>query len=127
MDLSQSPIPPQASTPQTATNPETKRTPGGHCGYRGFSYSQAMAKKKGAPPRYTAEVKSRVLEAARTGRSLAELSKEFGPSPLSIRNWLRESGPTPRKQRVAAAPTGELEMLRAQNKKLRELVISLLG
>lgn len=87
-----------------------------------------MAKKKrGAPPRYDAKVKAQVIEQAKAGRPLAELAQEFGPTPLSIRNWLREVPGAPRQRRTAAAPNGELETLRKQNRMLRDLVIQLLG
>jgi transposase-like protein len=42
-------------------------------------------------PPYPPEFRARVVELARAGRSLASLTKEFGVTEMSIRNWLRQA------------------------------------
>ena len=42
-------------------------------------------------PRYPAEYR-RIIELARTGRSVNELAREFEPSASAIRYWLKQAG-----------------------------------
>ena len=41
--------------------------------------------------RYTPEVKERIVELVRSGRSPASLAREFEPSDQTIRNWVRQA------------------------------------
>jgi len=40
---------------------------------------------------YNPEVRRKIVELVRSGRSPADLAKEFGPTPQAIRNWLRQA------------------------------------
>ncbi len=40
---------------------------------------------------YAAEFRARVVDLARSGRTLLSLSKEFGVTDTTIRNWLRQA------------------------------------
>lgn len=47
--------------------------------------------------RYPQEYRDRLVELARSGRSVASLAEEFEPTPQTIRNWLDEAdGPVDR-------------------------------
>ena len=53
-------------------------------------------------PPYAAEFREQIVELARAGRGLKQLSREFGVSANSIRNWIHQAeGVTPQ-----AAPRG---------------------
>lgn len=48
-------------------------------------------------PPYPAEFREQIIELARTGRGLKRLSREFGVSANSIRNWVQQAnGQAPR-------------------------------
>jgi transposase len=73
-----------------------------------------------APKRYTPEFRRQMVELHRTGRSLRELSKEFGCTTWSIRTWVKQA------DRDAGAGDGgltssereELARLRRENRRL---------
>jgi transposase len=75
-----------------------------------------------APKRYTPEFRRQMVELHRTGRSLRELSKEFGCTTWSIRTWVKQA------DRDAGRGDGgltsgereELARLRRENRRLRE-------
>lgn len=71
---------------------------------------------------YPEEFRSQLVELARTGRTPEDLSKEFGPSAQSIRNWLaqaeRDSGL--RKDGLTTAERDELSRLRRENRQLKQ-------
>lgn len=77
-----------------------------------------MARKQPYPEGF----RSQLVELARTGRSPEDLSKEFGPSAQSIRNWLaqadRDSGL--RKDGLTTAERDELSRLRRENRQLKQ-------
>jgi len=72
--------------------------------------------------RYTPEFKRQMVDLARSGRSPASLSKEFGPTAWSISLWVRQD------KRDAGKGDGglttpereELSRLRRENRKLKE-------
>ena len=72
--------------------------------------------------RYTPEFKRQMVDLARSGRSPASLSKEFGPTAWSISLWVRQD------KRDAGKGDGglttpereELWRLRRENRKLKE-------
>ena len=81
-----------------------------------------MPKPKRYQQPYTPEFRARILELARAGRTLESLSKEFGPSCLTIRIWrkqhdldegVRTDGPTTDEKT-------EIAKLRRENERLRE-------
>ena len=76
-------------------------------------------------PPYPAQFRTQILELARAGRSIAELSKEFGLSTQTIRNWLRQTGadedrPGARAASLTTDEREELAQLRRENKKLKQ-------
>ena len=76
---------------------------------------------KSHPP-YPPEVRRRLVEMVRAGRSPAELAEEFEPSEQCIRNWVkqadRDSGK--RQDGLTTAEKEELGRLRRENRALRE-------
>ena len=72
--------------------------------------------------RYTPEFKRQMVSLARSGRSAASLSKEFGPSAMTIGTWMKQAA------RDAGAGDGgltsaereELTRLRRENRRLKE-------
>jgi hypothetical protein len=71
----------------------------------GESGASAAGKRRGRPPRrsrgtrYTADVKAAVKAAVEAGgRTVAEISREYGPSVFSIKDWKKKWGLT-RKRR----------------------------
>jgi hypothetical protein len=61
----------------------------------------ATGKRRGRPPRksrgtrYTADVKAAVKRAVEAGgKTVAEISREFGPSVFSIKDWKKQWGLT---------------------------------
>jgi transposase len=76
---------------------------------------------KSHPP-YPLELRRRLVEMVRAGRSPAELAEQFEPSEQCIRNWLkqadRDSGK--RQDGLTTAEKEELGRLRRENRALRE-------
>jgi len=76
---------------------------------------------KSHPP-YPPELRRRLVEMVRAGRSPAELAEEFEPSEQCIRNWVkqadRDSGK--RQDGLTTAEKEELGRLRRENRALRE-------
>lgn len=79
---------------------------------------------KSKPP-YPAEFRQQIIELARTGRTPAELSREFGPTAQSIANWIaqdaRDHGePLAGKEGLSTAEREELVRLRRENRRLQQ-------
>jgi len=76
---------------------------------------------KSHPP-YPPELRRRLVEMVRAGRSPAELAEQFEPSEQCIRNWAkqadRDSGR--RQDGLTTAEKEELGRLRRENRVLRE-------
>ena len=76
---------------------------------------------KSRPP-YPPELRRRMVELVRAGRSPVELAEEFEPSEQCIRNWVkqadRDSGK--RQDGFTTAEKEELTRLRRENRALRE-------
>ncbi len=76
---------------------------------------------KSHPP-YPPELRRRLVEMVRAGRSPAELAEQFEPSEQCIRNWVkqadRDSGK--RQDGLTTAEKDELARLRRENRTLRE-------
>jgi transposase len=43
-------------------------------------------------PPYSPQLRARLIELARTGRTPEELGRQFEPSAQTIRNWLKPTG-----------------------------------
>lgn len=71
---------------------------------------------------YPPELRRRLVEMVRAGRSPAELAEQFEPSEQCIRNWVkqadRDSGK--RQDGLTTAEKEELGRLRRENRALRE-------
>ncbi len=79
---------------------ETKAGREGEEGGKGVS-TGAPGKRRGRPPRrsrgtrYTADVKAAVKRAVEAGgRTVADISREYGPSVFSIKDWKKQWGLT---------------------------------
>lgn len=71
---------------------------------------------------YPKELKEKLVELVRQGRSPEELSREFEPTAQAIRNWVaeaeREEGR--RQDGLTSSEREELQRLRRENERLRE-------
>jgi len=72
--------------------------------------------------KYPREFKKQMVDLVRRGRSPEELSKEFDPTPQTIRNWVaqadRDEGR--REDGLTTKERAELNKLRRENERLRE-------
>jgi transposase len=73
-------------------------------------------------PAYPPELRQKILELARAGRSVASLGREFEPTENTIRNWIaqaeRDAGA--RSDGLTTDERAELARLRRENRTLRE-------
>ena len=73
-------------------------------------------------PPYPAELRQRILDLVRAGRTLASLAREFEPTETTIRNWIaqadRDAGI--RSDGLSTDERKELNELRRENRTLRE-------
>ena len=76
---------------------------------------------KSKPP-YAAEFKRQIVELHRTGRTVAELAKEFEPSHWTISNWIAQAdADAGRRPDIAtSAEKEELARLRRENRRLQQ-------
>jgi transposase len=76
---------------------------------------------KSKPP-YAPEVRRRMVELVRAGRSPAELAREYEPSEQCIRNWAKQADRDAgrRQDGLTTAEKDELARLRRENRTLRE-------
>jgi transposase len=73
-------------------------------------------------PPYPPQVRARLIELARSGRSPEKLGRQFEPSGQTIRNWLRQADRDEgrREDGLTTEERAELRRLRRENKTLRE-------
>ena len=78
-----------------------------------------MAKSKYAK-RYPKEFRRQLVELHRAGRTLPQLSKEFGPSAWAISRWVKQADRDERRGDggLTTAEREELVRLRRENKRL---------
>ena len=73
-------------------------------------------------PPYPPELRQRIVDLARAGRTAASLAREFEPTETSIRNWIaqadRDAGL--RNDGLTTEERKELNQLRRENRVLRE-------
>ena len=76
---------------------------------------------KSHPP-YPPELRRRLVELVRAGRSPGELAQEFEPSEQAIRNWVRQAERDEGKRRdgLTSEEKAELGRLRREVRTLRE-------
>ena len=72
-------------------------------------------------PPYPAEFREQIVELVRAGGKPADLAKEFGPSPVSIRAWVRQADRDEgrRKDGLTTDEREELTRLRRENRQLK--------
>ena len=71
---------------------------------------------------FAPEFRQQIVELFHAGRSTTELSKEFGPHPQSIRNWVawaKRDQDRPAGERLTTGERAELDRLRRENRQLR--------
>jgi transposase len=73
-------------------------------------------------PRYPAELRRRLVELVRSGRSPEELARKFEPSAQAIRNWVRQADLDEGRKEdgLTTQEREEIRRLRRENKVLRE-------
>jgi len=73
-------------------------------------------------PAYDAEMRRRIVESARSGRTVASLAQEFEPTETTIRNWVRQAALDTglRKDGLTTEERQELNQLRREVRTLRE-------
>lgn len=72
-------------------------------------------------PPYPAELRRRIVELARGGRTAWDLAKEFEPNPQTIASWIRQANVDEgRVEGVSTADRDELSRLRREVEVLRE-------
>lgn len=73
-------------------------------------------------PPYAPEYRRRIVELARAGRKVAELTREFEPSANAIRKWVKQAGLDEglRSDGLTSSEREELNRLRRENRILRE-------
>ena len=73
-------------------------------------------------PPYPPELRRRLVELVRSGRSPEELSRQFEPTAQAIRNWVKQADLDEgrREDGLTTAEREELRRLRRENRQLRE-------
>jgi len=73
-------------------------------------------------PPYSPQLRARLIELARTGRTPEDLGRQFEPSAQTIRNWLRQADRDDgrRADGLTTEEREEVRRLRRENKTLRE-------
>lgn len=73
-------------------------------------------------PPYPPQLRARLIELARTGRTPEELGRQFEPAAQTIRNWLRQAARDDghRQDGLTTEEREEVRRLRRENKTLRE-------
>ena len=73
-------------------------------------------------PPYPPQLRARLIELARTGRTPEELGRQFEPAAQTIRNWLRQADRDDghRQDGLTMEEREEVRRLRRENKTLRE-------
>ena len=72
--------------------------------------------------RYTPEFKRQMVDLARSGRTAASLSKQFGCSAMAIGTWIKQAARDGGKSDggLSSAEREELTRLRRENRRLKE-------
>lgn len=71
---------------------------------------------------YPEEFRRRIVELHRSGRSVMSLSREFEPTEMTIRKWIKQAelDSGERDDGLTTEELGELRRLRRDNRRLRE-------
>jgi transposase len=78
-----------------------------------------MPQRHRAP--YPAEFRQQIIDLVRSGRTPAELEREFEPSAQTISNWVKQADPDSgvRSDGLTTDERAELRRLRKENKRLK--------
>jgi transposase len=73
-------------------------------------------------PSYPRELRQKILDLVRAGRTAASLAQEFEPTETTIRNWIAQSQRDAglRSDGLTTEERAELNQLRRENRTLRE-------
>jgi len=73
-------------------------------------------------PPYDAEFRQRLIDLVRSGRTPAELAREFEPSAQTISNWVKQAelDSGTRTDGLTTEERAELRALRRENRRLKE-------
>jgi transposase len=73
-------------------------------------------------PAYDAELRRKIVDLARSGRTVSSLAQEFEPTETTIRNWVRQAALDSglRSDGLTTEEREELSQLRRENRTLRE-------
>lgn len=73
-------------------------------------------------PPYDAEFRQRIIDLVRSGRTPAELAREFEPSAQTILNWVKQADldSGARSDGLTSSEREELRALRRENRRLKE-------
>jgi transposase len=73
-------------------------------------------------PPYAEEYRRRIVELARAGRSITALAREFEPTVETMPQWVKQAGldEGPRSDGLTTTEREELNLLRRENRVLRE-------
>jgi transposase len=73
-------------------------------------------------PTYPSELRQRIVDLARAGRTVASLAREFEPTENTIRNWIAQADRDAgfRSDGLTTEERAELNRLRRENRRLRE-------
>lgn len=73
-------------------------------------------------PAYPRELRQKILDLSRAGRTAASLAQEFEPTETTIRNWVAQSRRDAglRSDGLTTEERAELNQLRRENRALRE-------
>jgi len=73
-------------------------------------------------PAYSEEFKFQMVELARSGRSITQLTREFEPSHETIRKWIRQADLDEglRSDGLTTAERDEIRELRRENRRLKQ-------
>ena len=76
----------------------------------------------GTHPPYPEELRRRMIELVRAGRTAQQLAKEFEPSAQAIRNWVKQADLDQglRDDGLTTTERDELLRLRRENRRLKE-------
>lgn len=71
---------------------------------------------------YPRKFREKIIELARSGRSIVELAKEFEPSEQTIRNWVQQADIDGghRQDGLSSDDKQELSRLRKENRRLQQ-------
>lgn len=92
------------------------------CPALGTLCSHVHGNKKTSRKQYTPEFRQKMVELRRAGRGLSELSREFGVTSWSIRQWVKQAERNTKAHdtELSVSEREELTRLRRENRRFKE-------